>query len=158
MIKNLILTIAFLLASAHIASAETVVYIQQTIPFASGSLIKYGVNNCNLGDQLSGSIESAGNNAGSEINIKRDDNAVQEGSSLVLKLAIVEAAAEPSHVAVSGSLFKNGIEIGNFTGYRHTATIKFIKQCKLLARCTSALSKDIVKWLKNPGFNSKIGE
>jgi hypothetical protein len=148
------------------SSALTRIYIPVEIPFAEGSIIKRAILKCDLGAQLANSIVTAANKPGSSMDIIRDDAAVQAASGLVLKVVIANSTAINAgmtsggyrDVAVSGALFKDGVEIGSFTGLRHSNYRPLTGQCSLLQKCTDTLGQDIVKWLAKPAMGSRIGE
>jgi hypothetical protein len=56
---------------------------------------------------------------------------------------------------VSGSLMEDGHEIGSFIAQRNT--VRGWSSCGALEVVTEEMSEDIVRWLKKPSFNTRLG-
>lgn len=67
----------------------------------------------------------------------------------------------PKFVIASGTLQKNGEQLGDFKVRRTTtggAFAVFKGVCSLVGRDVKTMSKDISTWLDNPATNSRLGE
>ena len=153
----------------HPASAQdTVVYMTETVPYADeGSVPENIQTECTLPQALADWIVmSAEQTKG--ISVVKDNAAVEagEGRILIVEIDAGESAysAWTGHrktLGVQGRLLQDGEEIGNFNGYRSSKGGMFggfKGTCNILNRCAKVLGEDIVKWLKNPGKDSKIGQ
>ncbi len=81
----------------------------------------------------------------------------------VLELKITEVLAHgggvysgPKKITIEGKLSKGGEPVGSFTARR--GSMKRSRTCKLLVAVEKGLSKDILKWLKEPTMDAKIGK
>jgi len=165
-----IVVVAFLfIFTCHPAGAQdTVVYITDTVPYAdSGGIPENIKTECTLSEALADWIVTSADKT-KGISVVKDNAAVEAGEGRIL---IVEISAGESKysgwtghrksLGVQGRLLQDGEEIGNFEGYRSSkggAFGGFKGSCTVLNRCAKVLGEDIVKWLKNPGKDSKIGQ
>ena len=103
-----------------------------------------------------------------DIEHKSVDKASPKSGTNVLQLEIASATsggnAFMGHykaVTVTGKLFQNGKEAGNFVVTRKSgggAFGGFKGSCAVLGRCAETIGKDIAKWLAEPTENAKLGD
>jgi hypothetical protein len=166
---SVVVGVALALVAEAGAVDQNVIYVGKVAPFSQGSVItKAVVDECDLPARQIEFIEKAAAGDGA-FRVVRDDEAVKAGKGRILFVEIVNAESDGSsyaahrlrQVAVKGRLLENGVEIGSFTGARHSrggAFARYKSACVVLGRCIETLGKDIVIWLKKPEMNSRIGE
>jgi hypothetical protein len=166
---SVVVGVALALVAGAGAADQNVIYVGKVAPFSEGSVITRAVvDDCNLPARQIEFIEKAAAEDGA-LRVVRDDNAVKAGKGRVLFVEIVDAESDGSSYAghrlrqlmVKGRLLENGVEIGSFTGVRHSrggAFARYKSSCAVLGRCIETLGKDIALWLKKPEMNSRLGE
>ena len=92
--------------------------------------------------------------------ISQDIKAAQ-GKKLLLKAVSTHLAGGSAQkgdkwIKIVGSLVENDREIGSFIALRQTARAR--ESCDIVKRLSSEVSEDILKWLKNPTANAKLGD
>ncbi|MBS1207849.1 MAG: hypothetical protein H6R19_247 [Proteobacteria bacterium] len=63
----------------------------------------------------------------------------------------------PKWIALSGSLYQDGLLAASFTALRRTMRGSF-SGCKTLVSLSEELSGDILEWLENPVMDAKLGD
>ena len=160
--------VAAILPQAALAADKNVVYLGTIAPFSDSSVVSMAIiNECNLPARQSEFIEQAALDDGT-LRVVRDDAAVKAGKGRILFVEIVNAISGGSawvghrkQVAIKGRLVENGVVIGTFSGIRQSgggAWGEYKSSCAVLGRCIKTLGNDVVRWLKNPQMNSRIGE
>jgi hypothetical protein len=90
----------------------------------------------------------------------RDIKTVQ-GKKLLLKAVSTRLAGSGAQkgdkwIKIVGSLVENDREIGSFIALRQTTKAR--ESCDIVKLLSSEVSTDILKWLKNPTANAKLGD
>jgi hypothetical protein len=161
--------VAAVVCAGQVASAEDAgtVYIGKAAPFMDAAAIKANiVSECDLpGAQMKLLREQA---PAAGITLVEDEPAVAAKKGRVLLIEIFNAVSQGNafighgkQVVLKGRLLENGTEIGNFVATRGSmggAFAGYKSSCAVLHRCQGALAKDILKWLKSPAKDSRIGE
>jgi hypothetical protein len=62
----------------------------------------------------------------------------------------------PKQVTLYGEIIQDGVVSASFTTKR--STMRSVGTCKMLDHVTTAISKDVKKWLKKPGMAAQLGE
>lgn len=96
-----------------------------------------------------------------EVSVVPDLGDKAQGRVLELKVTEVRAHgggvySGPKKMTIEGKLSKGGEPVGSFTARR--GSMKRSRTCKLLVAVEKGLSKDILKWLKEPTMDAKIGK
>jgi hypothetical protein len=66
------------------------------------------------------------------------------------------ALTEDPQVTLYGEIIQDGVVQASFTDKR--STMRSVGTCKMLDHVTTAISKDVKKWLKKPGMAAQLGE
>jgi len=149
------------------AGAQNTLAVTKTIPFVDPSTVRQAVlDECGLPEKHASLLLEELNKDG--ITPVVDDEAVKSGKGRALVVEIMNAGGggnawtgRSGSVTIRGRLMEDGQEIGNFVGQRTSSGGAFGAYkgaCSILGRDVQSLSKDIVKWLKSPAKDSKIGE
>ena len=149
-----------------ILGATADVSIQTLIPFAENSEVRVAIReDCGLSARLSKAIVQRG--AKKEIAIQRVGNLLEEGGSHSLELRITDAiktgggAFPTSSLSIDGALKREGKVIGTFiaTRFAGASLLPFVRsECGILTEAVNLLAKDVVKWLKKPRLDSRLGD
>jgi hypothetical protein len=85
------------------------------------------------------------------------------GGAQVLQLTITKIFAPsggrysgPKQMVVHGEIINNGVVTASFDDRR--STTRSVGTCKMLDHVTTAISKDVKKWLKSPSVGAQLGE
>jgi hypothetical protein len=84
-----------------------------------------------------------------------------QGKKLLLKAVSTRLAGGGAQkgdkwIKIAGSLVEDDREIGSFIALRQTARAR--ESCDIVKSLSSEISDDILKWLKNPTANAKLGD
>ncbi|MBN1141122.1 MAG: hypothetical protein JXB25_04915 [Deltaproteobacteria bacterium] len=165
--KAFLLSAAILVFSGVAMAEPIVVYVPLTAPYSDTSMIAKGIlDSCKLPEGQIDFLEEAAQADGGFKIVRDKDAAKKKGLVLLVEItnAISGGNAFVGHhkqVSIKGRLLKNGVEIGNFTGFRSSgggAWAGYKSSCGVLERCIKVLGKDVIQWLKNPGKNGRIGQ
>jgi len=98
----------------------------------------------------------------SDMTVQRTSQDIKavEGKKLLLKAVSTRLLGGGVYkgdrwIKITGSLVENGHEIGNFIALRETARAR--APCDNVKRLNAEISDDILKWLKKPTANAKLG-
>lgn len=149
------------------ALAADTVYIGKTAPFTDETTIaKNIIDECNLPESQMQYLRELAKEF--DVTVVEDEAAVSENKGRVLVVETFSAISggnaftgHKKQVVVKGRLLEDGVELGNFTGIRGSmggAFGGYKSSCAVLHRCQAALAKDILKWVKQPAKDSRIGE
>ncbi|MBM0107117.1 hypothetical protein JM946_20470 [Steroidobacter sp. S1-65] len=165
------------LLAAHVAGAEDApaaasppadtVFISKSAPFLDEGLIaKNIIEECGLPESQIKLLREKAEKSG--VSLSENEAAVAGMTGKVLALETTNAISSGNafvghrkQVAVRGKLFDNGAEIGNFLAIRNSMGgigAGFIGSCAVLYRCQGAIAEDILKWLKNPIKDARLGD
>lgn len=144
------------------------VRVSSSIPYAANANVTAAVKaECQLDTKLASFIDSYGESSGVDVVLTdKPLSRKSKGKVLLVEITNVQATSGgiwsgAKSVSVSGKLYKNGKQIGDFTGSRYTgggAFGGFKGTCSLVGRCVKTLGKDIGEWLKNPAKGSHLGD
>ena len=143
------------------------VKMKPIVPFAKEAFIKASIKEeCDIEKQLADFIKEY--SIENSVKITFDTNATKEDSEYYLDIEIVDAISEGNpflghnkRTRVSGILYKNGKELANFKGQRHSRGgfgAGFKSSCSVLGRTVQALGEDISQWIRTPRNGSMLGE
>jgi hypothetical protein len=62
----------------------------------------------------------------------------------------------PKQLVVHGEIIQGGVVVASFDDRR--STMRSVGTCKMLDHVTTAISKDVKKWLKKPSTGAQLGE
>ncbi len=158
---------AHVLAGAGLAGAAEEVSIATLIPFAEKAEIRETIREeCGLGSKLSKALVKRG--AKKEVTLVRVGNLEATGDAgRSLELRITDAIQTsggffPAHsITIDGVLKEEGRIVGTMEG-TSLAAASFIPfrrgQCAILEEAIRLLAKDVIRWVKKPRLDARLGE
>lgn len=156
---KLTLTSTLLCCCAYVQAGDAIA-IPNVVPFAKGVDVTAAVRaECKLGEKVAAYVEQY-----SKLVEPKDEL----GSGKRIEMEITEVFAPgggafsgPKWVEVSGTLKEGDKAVASFRAKRFStggAFGTFSGTCKILAKCTKALGKDIAQWIKEPRDNAELGD
>lgn len=162
----LVLLLGLCLATIARADSELPISIETLVPFAEKSEIRDSIRqDCGLSTKLSRAIAERGESRG--ITLERVGNLAEQGGDRTLGLRITDAIKASGGVfpttslSIDGVLKSEGKVVGTFvaTRFARASLIPFARsECAILSIAVNSLAKDVVKWLKAPRLDSRLGD
>lgn len=154
-------------SNAGLARAEGEIAIATLVPFAEKAEIREGIREaCGLGSKLSKAVVKRG--AKKDVVLVRVGNlAAQADSGRSLELRITDAIQTsdgflPAHsVTIDGVLKQDGRIVGTMEGTRvaQASFFPFLRgECAILQEAIRLLAKDVIRWVKKPKRDARLGE
>ncbi|MGB7543260.1 MAG: hypothetical protein WBM28_14755 [Burkholderiales bacterium] len=141
------------------AVAAGTLTISQKAPYEKDSRVPDAVRaECGLEQKIPEALKKE---LGDKAALANGVSARTAGRALEMKITHVLAPgggswSGPKSLAVHGTLYENGKQVGSFTVRRNT--IRGAGTCNMLERDINEIAGDIKKWLESPGKEDLLGD
>jgi len=142
------------------ARADDVVQVSSLIPYQSDDVAKEAVRKeCNWNSTMPSYMAAKSDG---RVKVAEQNLDAVTGKKLVLVATHLHAIGGggwtgPKWLVLSGKLMQGNKLVGNFEVRRQTIRGS-MRACSTLETLSEEITEDILKWLKEPGLNAKLGD